>query len=156
MAYWYPLRGSQYAPGQGASPSGHPAKDKKAKDMKTIDDMSSVSTKQKTKEQRRTVQLHLRATPAVRNQMLALCEFSNATQSDVVAALLEKKQIRSHINTTALSELRQHFGLLKKCLEELRQHKVMTSDLHTKFETTLDGINNISRAVIRAEGGEEI
>lgn len=156
MAYWYPLRGSSICPSAKGLRPLEPPKGRKAKDMKTIDDMSPVSTRRKPKEQRRTVQIHLRVTPVVRNQMLVLCEFSNATQSDVVAALLEKKQIRSHANIKALSELRQHFGLLKKCLEELRQYRSLTPDLHRKFEAALDAINSMSTSMIKAEGREEI
>lgn len=103
----------------------------------------------------KTSQIHVRVTEDTRTKLLNICHASNKSQSAVIREWANGRSVRAHVNTAALGELRQHFGLLKKCLEELRSRNALTPDLHKKFETTLDEITDMCRSVIRQEGRDD-
>lgn len=109
----------------------------------------------KAKAMEKTSQIHVRVTEDTRTKLLNICRASNKSQSAVIRKWANGRSVRAHVNTAALGELRQHFGLLKKCMEELRARNAMTPDLHKKLETTLDEITSMCRSVIRQEGRDE-
>lgn len=108
------------------------------------------------KEYRKQASLHIRVSPETRERLLRMCRDTNMSQSALIREWANKRVVHSHVNEVALSQLRQHMGLLKLCLKEFHAAGTKLSpDLQRKFEQTLDNIRGLCLAVVKAEGREE-